>query len=121
MRILIGYIILLFLIISTPQLIFSQKKSTIILPDTTYEISDPDYELLLTASKGDTSKLIALLEIGADVNYETYEGVTALMYATQNGHLRTVEILIDSGANINAIPDNHIDALLEACITFTGS
>ena len=96
---------------------FSQERHKIILPDTTYTITDPDWELVMAASKGDTSKVLALLELGANVNYNTlYEGITPLMYAAQNGHLRTVEILIDSGANVNAIPYNGISALLGACV-----
>ncbi|OQX81037.1 MAG: hypothetical protein B6D61_01190 [Bacteroidetes bacterium 4484_249] len=109
-------IILILLVLSSSQFVFSQGKNLIILPDTTYEISDPDFELLLTASEGDTTKLKALLEIGADINYSTYDGVTPLMYAAQNGHLRTIEILIDSGAKINAMPENRVSALLGACI-----
>jgi len=38
------------------------------------------------------------------------------MFAAEKGHLRTVEILIDSGANVDAIPYSGIDALLSACI-----
>jgi len=96
---------------------FSQETQKLILPDTTYIITDPDWELILAASEGDTSKVLALLELGANVNYNTlYEGITPLMYAAQNGRLRTVEILIDSGANVNTIPHNGISALLGACI-----
>ena len=96
---------------------FSQETHKLILPDTTYTITDPDWELLMAACEGDTSKVLALLEIGANVNYNTlYEGITPLMYAAQNGRLRTVEILIDSGANVNSIPNNGISALLGACV-----
>ncbi len=96
---------------------FSQETHKLVLPDTTYTITDPDWELILAASTGDTNKVLALLEIDANVNYATlYEGITPLMYAAQNGYIRTVEILIDSGANVNAMPNNGISALLGACI-----
>ncbi|MEZ5083438.1 MAG: ankyrin repeat domain-containing protein [Bacteroidales bacterium] len=94
----------------------SQTVQTLILQDTSYTFTDPEYELLSAASSGDTTKLLAFLEIGTDVNTTTYDGVTPLMFAAQNGYLRMVEILIDSGANINLKPYNQIDALLSACI-----
>ncbi|MBN2176018.1 MAG: ankyrin repeat domain-containing protein [Bacteroidales bacterium] len=93
----------------------SQGK-VLILPDTVYIYSDPDYELLVSALEGDTLRVKAFLELGADVNTTSYNGITPLMYAAQEGHLRTVEILIDSGANINTLPENHISALLGATI-----
>lgn len=96
---------------------FAQETHKLILPDTTYTIIDPDWELILAASEGDTNKVLALLELEANINYSTpYEGITPLMYAAQNGHLRTVEILIDSGANVNTLPYNRVSALLGACI-----
>ncbi len=109
------FILLLFVLLFSNTSI-AQDTNLLILPDTTYEITDPDFELIMAASQGDTSKVIALLEIGTDVNTTTYDGVTPLMYAAQNGHLSTVEILIDSGANVNALPYNQVSALLGACI-----
>lgn len=96
--------------------VFSQMVKNLVLEDTTYTFTDPEFELLLAASSGDTSKVLAFLEIGTDVNATTYDGVTPLMFAAQNGYLRMVEILIDSGANVNLKPYNQIDALLSASI-----
>ncbi len=109
------YILLVFVSLFS-NISIAQDTNLLILPDTTYEITDPDFELLMAATEGDTSKVKALLEIGTDVNTATYDGVTPLMYAAQNGHLRTVEILIDSGARLNALPYNQVSALLGACI-----
>ena len=92
----------------------AQITNALLSGDTTYYFTDKDFELIIAASEGDTNKLFAFLEIGADVNTTTYEGVTPLMFAAQNGHLRSVEILIDSGAIVNKKPDNMIDALLGA-------
>ena len=106
-----------FIIVSCLSMpVFSQTVQTLILQDTSYSFSDPEFELLSAASSGDTTKLLAFLELGTDVNTTTYDGVTPLMFAAQNGYLRMVEILIDSGANINLKPYNQIDALLSACI-----
>lgn len=96
--------------------IYAQTTNALISGDTTYYYTDKNFELLLAASEGDTNKLLAFLEIGANVNTTTYDDVTPLMFAAQNGRLRSVEILIDSGAKINTKPYNRVDALLGACI-----
>jgi ankyrin repeat protein len=85
--------------------------------DTAQTILDRNYELLNAASDGDTLKLKKLIDQGADVNFNTpYEGVTALMYAAQNGHLETVRIILHHGAQVNAMPENQVSALLSACM-----
>lgn len=94
----------------------SQAQKVLELPDTTYIYYDEDSELRVAAANGDTLLIKVLLELGADVNAETWEGVTPLMYASQEGHLRAVELLIDAGADVNDKPGNQIDALLGACI-----
>ncbi|MCF8368791.1 MAG: ankyrin repeat domain-containing protein [Bacteroidales bacterium] len=96
---------------------FSQTLKNLTYGDTTYLYTDPEFELLSASSEGDTSKVLAFLELGTEVNTTTYEGVTPLMYAAQNGHLRLVEILIDKGADINRKPYSQIDALLGASIS----
>lgn len=107
-------IFVLFLVSETTDLI-SQDTTVLLLPDTAFTINDPEYELLMSASNGDTLKLMALLENGVDVNTRNYDGVTPLMYAANNGHLRTVELLIDKGADVNLLPNNRVSALLGAC------
>jgi len=107
--------IFIFLLISV--FLQSQEKKEITVGDTSYVVEDPDFELLVASGEGDTAKVKALLSIGAEVDYsQPYEGITPLMYAAQNGHLRTVEILIDSGANVNALPYTKVSALLGAAI-----
>jgi len=81
-----------------------------------YTYSDPSFELLKAAFEGDTGRIIAFLEQGADVNTTTWDGVAPLMYAAQEGHLRVVEILLRNGANVNLKPYNQVDALLGAVI-----
>ncbi|MEZ5197399.1 MAG: ankyrin repeat domain-containing protein [Bacteroidales bacterium] len=107
-------ILLSFFLLACEQ-IFSQDNTLLILRDTTFVIVDPEYELLMAATEGDTLKIAALLEYGIDVNTSTYDGISPLMYAAHNGHLRTVELLIDSGARVNQLPDNKVSALLGAC------
>ncbi len=108
---------LLFLILSISFIaLHSQDTKFISTDDTTYLFSDPGFELLDAAAIGDTNKINAFLKIGTDVNTTTWEGVTPLMFAAQNGHLSAVEILIDNGADVNAKPYSQMDALILASI-----
>lgn len=96
--------------------LFSQNNNLLVLPDTSYVIINPGLELLIASSEGDTVKVKALLEMGANVNYSNTESVTALMFAAEAGHLHVVEMLLHQGAKVNLFPNNHVDALLGACI-----
>jgi ankyrin repeat protein len=71
---------------------------------------------LLEAAYGDSLHTVAeLISAGADVNAMTVEGVTALMYASQNGNIEMVNYLINSGADVNLSPENGQTALIAAC------
>lgn len=104
------------LIICFSTSLFAQYTKVLSTNDTTYSFTDAEFELLSAASKGDTNKLLAFLKIGTNVNATTWDDVTPLMYAAQNGHLRCVEILIDKGADVSAKPFSELDALTVACI-----
>ncbi len=108
-------LLLVFLCLSF-ELMAQDTTRMLILPDTSYAVADPDFELILAASKGDTIMMKALLKYGANVNAKTIDGVTPLMYAAQSGHLRAVEVLLHNGASVNAMPYNRIGALLGAVI-----
>ena len=106
-----------FLLTFTSVICIAQNDDKIAEADTSQTIPDPNLELLLASSEGDTAKVIKWIEKGADVNCKSsYEGVTPLMYAAQNGHLETVRILLHKGANENTLPVNHVSALLGACM-----
>ena len=47
--------------------------------------------------------VIDLLDLGFDPNHHMVDGTSALMMAAQNGHLASVEVLIDHGADLYAI------------------
>lgn len=105
-------IFIFLLLCSFHSLTLSQNTES----DSSFTTTDPNYDLLVAAAKGDTTQIELLLLLGANVNHSNYDGVTPLMYAAQGGHLRAVEVLIDEGANINAVPYNQVNALLGACI-----
>lgn len=91
---------------------FSQKYE---IKDTSYFVSwDDDFNLIMSADKGDTANVLMLLARGADINTTTIDGVTPLLYAAQNSDLRMVKILVDSGADINKVPYDGATALIVA-------
>lgn len=49
----------------------------------------------------DFPKTKLLIELGVDVNKQTKNGMTALMFAASNGELETLELLLKSGVNVN--------------------
>ena len=64
-------------------------------------------ELMKAAKKGDTVKLLNLLvEVPTLVHYRDATNATALHYASWNGHLEAVELLVEGGADVNAQSNN---------------
>ncbi len=74
-------------------------------------------ELLIQAStEGDTAEVRTLLEEGANVNFRDVLGWTSLMLAVAAGHILTVGVLVEAGADLSAsaqgqtalmLADNH--------------
>jgi hypothetical protein len=77
--------------------------------------------LMIAARKGHAEVVRALLAGGADVNSQTANGETALiyavMYAEQNAHIEVVKVLLDSGADVNAQTANGATALMYAAMS----
>ena len=59
-------------------------------------------ELREAAEAGDEELVNAVIEEGCDVNLSNWYGRTALMAATQHGHLSIAKALVAAGAKINA-------------------
>lgn len=67
----------------------------------------PDYHLLQAAEKGHSEDLLRVLrEEHPNLSARNNYGVSALIFAANNGHLDCVKILIDHGANINERSNN---------------
>jgi ankyrin repeat protein len=96
-----------------PVLIYSsllaQESDTVTSLD-----SENDIELIIAADRGDTMRAAQLINMGADVNASTYEGVTSLMFAAQNGNLPMIRLLLSKGANPDKKPLNGYTALITA-------
>ncbi len=73
-----------------------------------------DFNLLIAASKGYDTEIGRLVKKGADVNAETIEGVTPLIYAVANNHAETVRALLNLNAEVNKMTNSFDTPLLIA-------
>ena len=62
----------------------------------------------------DVDSVLSLVKAGVDVNIRDNNGMTALMKASENGHVQLVEELIKFGANMNLRNLLHDTALIYA-------
>ena len=63
----------------------------------------PDAPLADAAMDGDRAAIEALLERGADVNEAQGDGMTALHWAADHGDAEMADLLIQAGANLDAV------------------
>jgi ankyrin repeat protein len=63
--------------------------------------------LLEAATRGDGTAVRSLLDLGADPNAHSTDAgalnITALMFAASKGHRDVAEVLLEKGANVNAV------------------
>jgi len=93
-------------LISIPVMSLSQE--TIIKIDTSDYIpiffeGGLEYNLIVAASKGYSSEIERMIHQGADVDTETEQGVTPLIFAVANNRLSAVNTLLNYGADVNRI------------------
>ena len=62
-------------------------------------------QLLNAAERGDLEKVKGALDDGATVDATSINGYTPLMFAAMRKHTKTVELLIERGADVNAQTD----------------
>jgi ankyrin repeat protein len=73
--------------------------------------------ILQAAKEGKTPELTALIQQGADVNTQDADkGMTALMYAAEEGRVQAVKVLIESKANISLAAKKGTTALMFAAL-----
>ena len=66
--------------------------------------------------KNDIEKIESYIQSGGDIDIQTKNGFTALMYASERGYLETVKFLVSHGANVNIKNKYGETALICACI-----
>ena len=57
--------------------------------------------LIITAGRGKTEAMKALIDAGANVNAKNNIGSTALMWAADYGHAEAIKVLLNAGADVN--------------------
>lgn len=70
--------------------------------------------LLVAADRGYLKVAAKAIKLGADVNQQTGDGISPVMFAAQNGDSAMVSFLLEKGANPNLVPYNGITALIGA-------
>ncbi|MFH1096665.1 MAG: ankyrin repeat domain-containing protein [Candidatus Desantisbacteria bacterium] len=70
----------------------------VVLVSVTVYSQDLNSELYCAAKEGNTMAVKSLIDKGAKVNAKDKDGLTALIFATQNGHTEIVRLLKQSGA-----------------------
>ena len=103
----------LFILFLTGQL-FCQNDT--IGNNDTVSTDQLNYELLVFAYEGEAENIKLWIEKGADVNAVSENGISALMYAVQQGHLLAVKTLVANGAKIDYQPYGDVSALSTAVI-----
>jgi len=71
-----------------------------------------DNNLMVAASKGYDSEIIRLLNKGADIDAETYEGATPLVFAVANNHYSSVQTLLSFNPDVNKMTSNNETPLI---------
>ena len=113
-----GFTCLLFFCVSTILLAslspVYNSQDTIRIDTSAYIPDDQDYNLIIASFYGYPAEVLRLLNLGADPNARTYDGITPLMYAVQNGDLTTTRILVLNGADVNHKPWDGVSAIIAA-------
>jgi ankyrin repeat protein len=91
----------------------------VIVPDTSeylplFVTGALEYNLMIAASKGYYSEVERMILMGAEVDTETREGVTPLIYAVYNNQPETINILLTYNADVNKITNFRETPLLIA-------
>lgn len=93
-----------------------QKESRLIEASLMDKISF--FVALKSAINGNMEPLRALLDEGADVNFKTEYGRTALIWGVVEGNAQMVQLLLKAGASVNAVDDNGMSALKWAIVKY---
>jgi ankyrin repeat protein len=107
-------------------IIISAQQDTLILKNNGIELIDTsdymptfyetalDYNLMIASSKGYVSEIIRLIGQGADVNTETVEGITPLIYAVLNNRIDAVTTLLKYNPVIDKVTSSYETPLIIA-------
>ena len=80
----------------------AEKKSRLGVSYLLAKLLNKDGQLVEAAARGESDRVRALLDGGADIEARDKEGKTALMIAANRCRGQIVQLLLDSGADVNA-------------------
>lgn len=82
-------------------------------------LDEMDFErgIWYAAQYGDIKRVEKLLKESWHVDRKDSAGYTALHYAARNGHLDVCRILLENGADVNAVTRGGVTALCRAATT----
>jgi ankyrin repeat protein len=89
-------------------------QDTVQIDTSEYIPNNHNYNLIIASYYGYSSEVLRLLNRGANANTKTFDGITPLMYAVQNGDLTTSKILVFNGADVNQEPFDGASAIIAA-------
>jgi len=78
---------------------------------------NPESDLRDAAVRGDASEVLAQIELGADVNAVDFTGNAALHAAVKSKSIETVRLLLEHGADVNALGNFNLTPLKYASNT----
>lgn len=80
-------------------------------PKTGAQLTPQQTEMLIVAAKGENARIKELLDGGVDVNMRGLDRNTPIMEAAYGGHLETVKLLLDHGADLSAKKNDGADPM----------
>jgi ankyrin repeat protein len=112
------------LLLSYPS-VYAQQDTLVTAGDNTQEIDTSDYmpvfyegglnyNLMLASSRGYTSEIKRLIGLGANVNTESIEGVTPLIFAVLNDQPAAVQTLLEYKPVLDKLTASYETALIIA-------
>ena len=106
-----------------PRILDDNSEMSVLLkahgvPSKDINAENQNWPSLVYACRGDNGEhpdeIQRLLALGADINIQNYKGKTGLHYAAKAGFLKVINLLIENGADLDALDNDGETPLFEA-------
>ncbi len=106
-----------------PRILDDNSEMSVLLkahgvPPKDINAKNQNWPSLVYACRGDNGEhpdeIQQLLALGADINIQNYKGKTGLHYAAKAGFLKVINLLIENGADLDALDSDGETPLFEA-------
>lgn len=99
-------LLLLAAVAAVTYVVAAPRTDAVCILQQAWHANEPAYDdwscMHYAAQRGDHDVVERMLDFGAAADQRTSQGSTPLQLAAENGHLKTVKLLLHKGANINA-------------------